>query len=187
MMMHAPQWTNFAAFQAAWLIAVWGASSGLTWLGPVAVLLWIAAYWCWQETARSDLKLLLGAGVLGWITDSILVLAGVIAFPESAGHGYPTTVWMVALWINLAAALRHSMYWLCGRFGLATVFGAIGGPLAYLAGEKLGAIEVQVLSGVVIAWMIAMPCLLLLEMHTRRRSLAHPAGASVSTIPRREQ
>ena len=103
----AHQWVNFAAFQFAWLVAVWGASAGLPWLGPVAVLGWVSAYAFWHVDARADLALLVGAGVIGGIIDSVLVLFGVIAFPESAGPGFPTTVWMVALWVNFAAALHR--------------------------------------------------------------------------------
>ena len=177
----AHQWVNFAAFQFAWLVAVWGASAGLPWLGPVAVLGWVSAYAFWHVDARADLALLVGAGVIGGIIDSVLVLLGVIAFPESAGPGFPTTVWMVALWVNFAAALRHSMGWLCGRLELGTVFGVIGGPLAYLAGEKLGAIDIQMLSGVVMAWLVAMPCLILLEMWTRPQCPARPIEGLGST------
>ena len=170
--MRTHQWANFAAFQLAWLVAVWGASVGLSWLGPVAVAGWVSAYALWQNRARADVPLWLGAGVLGGVTDSILVWSGAMAFPESAGPGFPTTLWMIALWINFAAALRHCMGWLCGRFVLATVFGAIGGPLAYLAGDKLGALEIHVLPAVVIAWTLVMPCLLLIEMKTRPQRLS---------------
>ncbi len=180
----AHQWVNFAAFQIAWFIAVWGASAGMPWLGPFAVLGWVSAYAFWQAAARADLTLLVGAGLLGGIIDSLLVVLDVIVFPESAGSGFPTTVWMVALWVNFAAALRHSVGWLCGRFWIGTVFGAIGGPLAYLAGEKLGAIDIQMVFGVVIAWFVAMPCLLLLEMWTRPQCPARPIEALRSLASR---
>ena len=104
------------------------------------------------------------------MTDSLLVWSGAMAFPEAAGPAFPTTLWMVALWINFAAALRHCMGWLCGRFVLATVFAAIGGPLAYLAGSKFGALEIHSLLAIVIAWALVMPCLLLIEMKTRSGS-----------------
>ncbi len=170
--MRTHQWANFAAFQLAWLVAVWGASVGLSWLGPVAVAGWVSAYALWQNRARADAPLWLGAGLLGAMTDSLLVWSGAMAFPESAGPAFPTTPWMVALWINFAAALRHCMGWLCGRFVLATVFAAIGGPLAYLAGSKFGALEIHVLPAVVIAWTLVMPCLLLIEMKTRPQRLS---------------
>ena len=168
--MRAHQWANFAAFQLAWLVAVWGASAGLWWLGPVAVAAWVSVYSIWQKCARAEALLWLGAGLLGAMTDSLLVWSGAMAFPESAGPAFPTTPWMVALWINFAAALRHCMGWLCGRFVLATVFGAIGGPLAYLAGSKFGALEIQSLPAIVVAWLLVMPGLLLIEMKTRSRS-----------------
>ncbi len=164
------QWVNFAAFQLAWLVAVWGASVGLWWFGPVAVAAWVSAYSIWRKCARVEAPLWLGAGLLGAMTDSLLVWSGAMAFPESAGPGFPTTPWMVALWINFAAALRHCMGWLCGRFVLATVFGAIGGPLAYLAGSKFGALEIYSLPAIVVAWLLVMPGLLLIEMKTRSRS-----------------
>ena len=168
--MRTHQWANFAAFQLAWLVAVWGASVGLWWLGPVAVAAWVSAYSTWRKCARVEAPLWLGAGLLGAMTDSLLVWSGAMAFPESAGPGFPTTPWMVALWINFAAALRHCMGWLCGRFVLPTVFGAIGGPLAYLAGSKFGALEIHSLPAIVVAWLLVMPGLLLIEMNTRSRS-----------------
>ena len=173
--MRTHQWANFAAFQLAWLVAVWGASVGLWWLGPVAVAAWVSAYSIWRKCARAEAPLWLGAGLLGAMTDSLLVWSGAMAFPESAGPAFPTTPWMVALWINFAAALRHCMGWLCGRFVLATVFGAIGGPLAYLAGSKFGALEIQSLPAIVVAWLLVMPGLLLIEMKTRSRGGAGSA------------
>ena len=176
--MRAHQWANFAAFQLAWLVAVWGASAGLWWLGPVAVAAWVSAYSIWQKCVRAEAMLWLGAGLLGAMTDSLLVWSGAMAFPESAGPAFPTTPWMVALWINFAAALRHCMGWLCGRFVLATVFGAIGGPLAYLAGSKFGALEIHSLPAIVVAWLLVMPGLLLIEMKTRSRSGAGSAQSA---------
>ena len=46
---------------------------------------------------------------------------------------------MIALWLNFAATLNVSMAWLRGRYLLAALFGALGGPLAYYSGAKLGA------------------------------------------------
>ena len=176
--MRTHQWANFAAFQLAWLVAVWGASAGLWWLGPVAVAAWVSAYSIWQKCARAEAMLWLGAGLLGAMTDSLLVWSGAMAFPESAGPAFPTTPWMVALWINFAAALRHCMGWLCGRFMLATVFAAIGGPLAYLAGSKFGALEIHSLPAIVVAWLLVMPGLLLIELKTRSRSGAGSAQSA---------
>ena len=48
---------------------------------------------------------------------------------------------MICLWLNFAATLNVSMAWLRGRYILAAAFGAVGGPLAYYSGARLGATE----------------------------------------------
>jgi len=48
---------------------------------------------------------------------------------------------MTTLWALFSSTLNVSLRWMRGRTALAIVFGAIGGPLAYLAGEKLGAMQ----------------------------------------------
>ena len=49
---------------------------------------------------------------------------------------------MVSLWIAFATTLNHSLRWLVNRPVAAALCGAIGGPLAYLAGAKLGALTI---------------------------------------------
>jgi len=64
------------------------------------------------------------------------------------------------------------MSWMQGRFALAAVAGAIGGPLAYFAGERAGAAVLgptHASAFVVIAaeWAVAMPLLVWMEMRAR--------------------
>jgi tetrahydromethanopterin S-methyltransferase subunit D len=70
---------------------------------------------------------------------------------------------MVMLWVNLATTMNVSMAWLRGRYALGAVFGAIGGPLAYYSGAKLGAMtrlpEPGGLLWIGVAWAIALPLL----------------------------
>jgi hypothetical protein len=47
----------------------------------------------------------------------------------------------VGLWVSFALTINHSLSWLKNKVVLQVFFGGIGGPLAYLAGQKLGAIE----------------------------------------------
>ena len=176
-MLSRPVIINFVAFQAAWFIAVLGAAWGYPWIGPIAVVAWIAAFRVWHPSARDDLVLLVGAGLIGLVTDSVSVLTGVITFPEPAGPGFPTTIWMIALWINFAASIRHSLNWIRGRYALGLVFGGIGGPLAYFAGEKMGALVIHSPLGVVLAWVVAMPLILLLEQASNR-SLSRQSGSA---------
>jgi hypothetical protein len=132
---------NVVLFQAAWFAAVLGAARGMFWLGPLAMLPTLAVHLALQEDRRGEVKLLLAAGLLGLIFDTAFVAGGVFTPLQ---HLFPRPLsppWMICLWLNFAATLNVSMAWLRGRYLLAALFGAIGGPLAYYSGAKLGATE----------------------------------------------
>ena len=70
--------------------------------------------------------------------------------------------WIAALWMGFATTLCHSLGWLRGRFIGSLLFGMIGGPLAYYAGMRLGALDfglstLPTLSAIAIEWGVAMP------------------------------
>lgn len=155
---------NFVGFQIGWFGAILGAARGWTWLGPVIVAVLLVVHLAGEKRRGPVLGLLLLTGVLGYAIDSLFVLAGAFAFPEIAQMGGPSTLWMAAMWINLAIAVRGCMAWLRGRWLLAAVLGAVSGPLSYWAGARLGAIELgesftrsMVLIG--IEWLLALPLL----------------------------
>jgi hypothetical protein len=53
------------------------------------------------------------------------------------------------------------MRWLLGRWWLASLFGAIGGPLAFYAGMRLGAVSfpdpIAALAVLAVGWAVLMP------------------------------
>ena len=78
---------------------------------------------------------------------------------------------MIALWTCFAATLRHSLAWLRARWLLAAVLGAVGGPLAYLGGESLGAISLTgdlSIAAISAQYAIATPILLAIAHYTTR-------------------
>jgi hypothetical protein len=73
--------------------------------------------------------------------------------------------WMAALWPNFVTTLHTSLGWLAGRYRLAALLGAVGGPLSYYAGARLGALTFPsdpTFSLIVLAavWSVAMLVLL---------------------------
>lgn len=154
---------NIALFQTAWFAAVLGAARGMFWLGPLSMIPVLAIHLALQENRRAEAKLLLTAGLLGFIVDTTFVAGGVFT-PLS--HLFPqpfSPPWMICLWLNFAATLNVSMAWLRGRYFLAAAFGAIGGPLAYYGGAGLGATEaLPTLSGLLllaVGWGVMTPLL----------------------------
>ena len=165
---------NFIVFQAAWFAAVLGAAHGMPWLGVIAVPLALALHLALSPTWRPEFLLALAAAGTGFVFDSILIALRMFSpvayiFPSSF-----SALWMVMLWVNLATTMNVSMGWLRGRYALGAVFGAIGGPMAYYSGAKLGAMtrlpDPGGLVGIGIAWAIAFPLLLLVNERLQNQS-----------------
>lgn len=156
--------TNFILFQLAWFITIISAAKGMPYIGVAFTMIWMLLHLSIMEELRNtEIKLFLFAAILGYLLDSILVVTGFIAFPEHTLLVGPSPLWMVCLWINLAATINLSLSWLKRRYLLAGAMSAIAGPLAYVAGEKLGAITLlgnTSIFVVSIMWCVAMPILI---------------------------
>ena len=177
---------NFAGFQLNWLICVLAAARGLPWAGPLAVLLWVLIHLRLNRGQyKTELILIIAAAVAGYTLDSLLVLAGYLTFPAEARLGYPSPLWMVALWINLATTLRHSLRWLKGRVALGALFGGIGGAAAYYAGSRLDAVSLAdpLISSLLIflIWALALPALYALVEKLEKNGPAGPPDKAGET------
>lgn len=154
---------NFVAFQIGWFAAVLGAGRGMPWLGVLVVPLVVALNLFLAEDWKSELKTALAATGMGFVFDTVMTVVGAFT-PVPYVLPVPfSPLWMMLLWMNQATTLNGCMSWLRGRYPLGAVFGAIGGPLGYLGGAKLGAAELPSHRGLVIlalGWAIAFPALL---------------------------
>ena len=166
--------TNFILFQLAWFVAILSAAKGIVYVGVLYTVIWMVLHLLLMtETRNAEIKSLLFAAFIGYMLDSILVVTGVIIFPEHTALGGPSPLWMVCLWVNLTMTINLSLSWLKGRYVLAGAMAAIAGPLAYVGGEKLGAItlfgNISMLI-ISIMWCFAMPLLIWVsEIFTRQQ------------------
>ena len=168
---------NFIAFQICWFANVLGAANAMPWAGPAITLVWMVAHLAALRgpDARRERSIeaciIVAAMSLGWLADSCLHLLNLTAFPENGGLAGSLPGWMVALWVCFAATLRHSLGWLRGRWLTGALLGAVGGPLAYLAGESFGAIALggnTAIAAVSVQFALATPILLALVRFAER-------------------
>lgn len=172
---------NFVAFQFGWFACVLGGAWHYPFAGAgiaIAILAWHLRS-ALDRTA--ELKLLLSAAAIGWLWDTALLQTGWISFADGAIYPGTAPIWMVTLWMLFAATFNVSMAWIKSRLALAAVLGAIGGPVAYLAGARLGAMafhdEQPALIALAFGWAIATPMLALLA----RRMNGFPAASQPVT------
>lgn len=124
---------NVALYQLVWFVAVIGGES-LTWLALVLIL----AHFLLTPLPKTDLMLAFLVLIIGMVVDGVLRQTGFFVFAEDR---FPIPLWLGCIWIALATLFNHSLHWLKKRLVLAGLLGAIGGPLAYLAGGRFGVAE----------------------------------------------
>ena len=154
---------NLILFQAGWLACVLGAAQGFPWTGPLAVAAIVLAHLCWAEQPAVEARLLAICTLVGVLFDAGLLATGWVSFPNGWWLPGLAPYWMAAMWLLFATTLNLSMSWLKGHAKLAAVFGAVGGPLAYLGGERLGGIELleqwPALVALAVGWGVVTPAL----------------------------
>ncbi len=155
---------NFAAFQAGWFACVLGTANGESWIGPVVVAIAIAVHLVIARGRRGEAWLLASSIPIGLAVNTILQTSGSVVAPGPATG----PLWLLALWPLFATLFNESMSWMHGRYILGVLFGALGAPLSYWAGERAGALELHPRAVVWIpivaaTWGVAMYALLRLQ------------------------
>ena len=154
---------NIAAFKVGWISSVMGGAMQLPWIGPVAVLLAVALHLNFARRPRSELLLIVSCGLIGASFDSLLVAAGWVSYSSGVFFEYAAPYWIIAMWMLFATTLNVSMQWMRYRPVMTAVIGFVAGPMSYIAGEKLGAInfvnETAALVGLAVGWAIMLPLL----------------------------
>ena len=157
---------NAVLFQVGWFACVLGAANGYALEGALAAALIVLGHVVHAERPAREAALALAAAALGWVFESLLVAAGLVRVE----HLY----WLVALWALFATTLNSSLRALQSRPWLAALFGAVGAPLAYYGGARLGALEflqpAAMLAALAVGWALAAPSLFLLARRLHQAS-----------------
>lgn len=162
---------NFVAFQAVWFAAVVGASYGLWWPGPIAAILFAAAHLLSPMRVRGDGFLIVVALLLGVVIDSAFAVSGALSYAAPFPSAQFAPLWILALWVGFALTLNHSLAYLAHRPLVATISGAIVGPISYWsAGRAFDAVTLgdplwRTVLALSFGWAVAM---LVLSLVARR-------------------
>ncbi|MDH3552484.1 MAG: DUF2878 domain-containing protein [Gammaproteobacteria bacterium] len=158
---------NFAAFQIGWVSSVIGGAQQMPWLGPLAAVVALTIHFRAARRPIEEILLVLSCALIGAAFDSVLVASGWVSYSSGQISSVLAPYWIVTMWMLFATTLNVSMRWLRGKPAIAAAFGLIGGPLAYIAGQKLGGIElsnpIAALIALGIGWAVMMPILLRLS------------------------
>lgn len=167
---------NFILFQLAWLSCVIGAANHLPWLGVLVTALVLGWHFIQAKQPKHEFMLILVALGIGAFFDQFMLS---MQWVNYQAHGWNTAfvpVWILALWGAFASTLNVSLAWMQGRYLIATLFGASGGPLAYFGAQNLGAVN---LSGstayfaLAVGWALITPALIHIATHLNTIEVKH--------------
>jgi hypothetical protein len=122
---------NLAIYQIVWFLGILGDMGGTLIALPLLCLHLVLS-----PSRKADLKMMAILLFAGLMIDGVLYHTGFFGFDLEAR---PIPFWLAVIWLALATLPHHSLAWLKTRPILSALFGAIGGPLAYWAGVRLGA------------------------------------------------
>ena len=155
------QLATLAVFESAWFACILGAAHGVPLWGSAAVAAAIAWHVAISARPATELALAAALGVLGLLAESLMVALGHVAYPSGQPVPWLAPYWMVALWGEFAIALNVTLRWLRRRLWLAALLGAVGGPLSFMGGVRLGGArfldEPAALVAIACLWAVAMP------------------------------
>lgn len=154
---------NLLFFKAGWAASVLGAAASIP-TAAIAAAAGVVSFhlWC-SENVRGEVLLLMCAASIGLIWESALIWIGLINYDTGFFAPGLAPYWIVAMWLLFATTLNVSMRWLRRSVLVASFAGAIGGPLAFLAGERMGAVSFDnpaiSLAVIGIGWAVLLPLL----------------------------
>lgn len=155
-----------AAFQLAWFGCVLGAAHGWPWAGVSLAAAVVVGFVALGTRPAVDAALIAAALAIGLLWDTALLQLGWIAYAEPGPLPMVAPAWILALWALFAVTLREPLRWLHGRWPLAALFGAVGGPLSYAAAARMGACRLvepdAALAALALGWAAITPLLLAL-------------------------
>ena len=157
----------FIVGQFGWFACVLSAAHDVPWIGVAVTLVLVAVHLARVDRRVPELKLLASVIVIGAVWESVPVAAGLLVYPNGTVLPGAAPYWILALWALFAAQFNTTFGWLKSRMLLASVLGAVAGPLSFRGGAALGAVRfAQPLAATLTlaaGWAVLLPVLILLS------------------------
>lgn len=152
---------NLSLFKIGWLVVVFSAAAGIAEVGAATVALIALVHLVRANRISSELALLVIAGCIGLVWESIIVQGGFLSYPTADTGGSLAPYWIVAMWVLFATTLNVGMKWLRKNLAVAALAGAVCGPLSFLAGQQAGAVTLADNAVLVIGlgWAVLLPAI----------------------------
>ncbi len=131
---------NYALYQVGWFACVLGGAWNRPGTGVVVAVALFGVHLALTNERWLEARLMGLAVLAGVVLEMVQLESGTYRFTSGTVAAWFPPLWLVAMWAQLATTFRFSLRPVMARPMRAALFGAIGGPIAFLAGEGLGAV-----------------------------------------------
>ncbi len=157
---------NYVLYQAGWFACVLGAAAGHPWLGASVAALLLVVHLALTRERGLEASLIASAVGVGLIVEFVQLRSGTYRLTSGLSVDGLAPAWLLMMWSQFATTFRYSLRSVMTHLPRAALFGAAGGPIAFLAGERLGAVTLLPpvslgLVRLVVAWAVAVGLLAL--------------------------
>lgn len=163
---------NLVLYILVWFACVLGAANNLIWIGLLSLAIFVGWQLAVSEDHVGDIRLLGAAALAGLIVDTSYIQAGLLHYASPLPSPELAPWWVMALWLNFALLLNHSLRRLQDHPWLAMALGFVGGFIACYGGIRLNVLflevpELYMLLVFAAVWAVAIPALVWVARVTR--------------------
>jgi hypothetical protein len=134
------QLINYALYQIGWFACVLGGASRRPWTGFLIAMSLVGVHLTLSVERSLEVRLAVLTATVGAVVEMVQIAAGTYRFTSGTLTDALPPPWLLAMWAQFATTFRFSLRGVMSRPLFAGLFGAAGGPIAFLAGERLGAV-----------------------------------------------
>lgn len=132
---------NLLLFKLGWIACILFAAAGQPLLSMLAVAAVAALHLARVAVPAKEALFLLSALAIGLAWESVVVNTGLLQYVGVPSDAWLAPAWIVAMWLLFATTINHGLSWLKRHWVLPAIFGLVGGPMAFYAGSKMGAVQ----------------------------------------------
>ena len=135
---------DLIGFKICWILCAFSTKWQQPYLGPIVTFFFILIHLIIVKFNVRDIKIISLAILIGLIIDSLFFQLNLIDYQGGILANFKIApLWILSMWGGFVVTLLYTLNSIKNHYIISGLIGAIGGPLSYNAGVKIGSIIIN--------------------------------------------